>query len=168
MMNSKLLFIYNIFRLLLPDTGLFALKSSFLQYAGVKIGKNVQICSSTKIVGIGNLDIGDNTWIGLDVMIISSGNATINIGKNVDIAPQVFIGTGSHQICTEDNRVAGVGTNKDVTIGDGTWIGARATILPGVHVGKMCMIAAGALISKDVPDYTIVGGVPAKVLKRLK
>lgn len=64
--------------------------------------------------------------------------------------------------------MAGKGIKKDVVIGSGTWIGTGAIILPGVTIGKMCIIAAGAVVNKDVPKNTMVGGVPAKVIKILK
>lgn len=166
-MNSKLIYLYNIIRLILPETSLFKLKNLFLRWAGANIGAKVRICSSAKIVGNGNLLIGSDTWIGLDVLILSSEGVTIEIGDNVDIAPQVFIGTGTHELSSDGSRVAGKGASKSIQIGNGTWIGARAVILPGVKIGKMCMIAAGSLVNKDVPDYTMVGGVPAKEIRKL-
>ncbi|MEE1084340.1 MAG: DapH/DapD/GlmU-related protein [Paludibacteraceae bacterium] len=72
----------------------------------------------------------------------------------------------SHVIGDETKR-AGRGTYGNIIIGDGTWIGARSTILSGVSVGKGCIIAAGSIVNKDVPDNTMVGGVPAKIIKRL-
>jgi acetyltransferase-like isoleucine patch superfamily enzyme len=60
----------------------------------------------------------------------------------------------------------GISTNP-VVIGDDVWIGANAVILPGVTIGRHCVVAAGAVVTKDVPDNTVVGGVPAKVLKTL-
>ncbi|WP_367329735.1 acyltransferase [Sphingobacterium multivorum] len=166
-MNSKLIYIYNLIRLLIPETSLFKIKNIFLRLCGVKIGDKTRICSSAKIVGNGDLTIGSDTWIGLNVMILSSEGVVVNIGNNVDIAPQVFIGTGSHELNTSGNRVAGKGSSKSIYIGDGTWVGARVVILPGVKIGKMCMIAAGSIVTKNVADYTMVGGVPAKEIKKL-
>lgn len=56
---------------------------------------------------------------------------------------------------------------KDIEIGTGTWIGANSTILPGVRIGEGCVIAAGSMVNKDVPDNCLVGGVPAKIIKKL-
>lgn len=56
---------------------------------------------------------------------------------------------------------------KPIIIGDNTWVGVRVTILPGVTIGNYCVVAAGSLVNKDVSDYTVVAGVPAKVIKHL-
>lgn len=166
-MKPKFLFFYNIIRLIIPETTCFRIKNILLRISGVKIGVDSKVCSSTKFTGNGKIFIGNGTWVGLDGIILSSGNAKVIIGNNVDIAPLTFIGTGTHEINTCGKRVAGFGINNDVIIGDGTWIGARATILPGVTIGKMCMIAAGSVVTKNVPDYTMVGGVPAKFIKNI-
>lgn len=156
-----------MFHGILPETRLFGFKRSFLRCSGITIGKDTRIASSAKIIGSGKLIIGSNTWIGLNTMIVTSGEASIIIGDNVDLAPQVFIGTGTHEINTDGTRMAGAGVDKNITIGSGSWIGARAVILPGVNIGKMCIVAAGAVVNKDVESYSLVAGVPAKVKKNL-
>ena len=166
-MNSKFLYLYNLIKFVLPETGLFAFKSYFLNFLGAKIGRNVRVCSSVKIIGNGRLTIGDNVWIGLDVMIVASGGGSIYIDENVDVGPKVFLGTGTHEVCLNKDRIAGKGISKDISIGKGTWIGAGSIILPGVTVGSMCMIAAGSVVTKDVPNFTMVGGVPAKKIRDL-
>lgn len=165
-MKTFVLYFYNIIRTFLPETRLFDVKINILRIAGLKIGKNVRICSSTRITGDGNLSIGNNTWIGLNGFIMSSGQANVLIGNNVDIAPMVYIGTGTHLMDYKD-RIAGTGVNLNIEIGDGCWIGACSVILPGVKVGRMCMIAAGSVVTKDVPANTMVGGVPARFIKSL-
>ena len=66
------------------------------------------------------------------------------------------------------NQRAGMYCNKDIEIGDGTWICANVTILPGVKIGKGCVIAAGSVVNKDCEDNCMYGGVPAKLIKRLQ
>lgn len=166
-MKTLLLYFYNIFRVLIPETRFFDFKNFFLRRAGIKIGENVRICSSCKITGDGNIIIKDDTWIGLNAFIVSSGDATVLIENKVDIGPFVYIGTGTHLIDLKD-RIAGTGVNKDVTIGYGTWIGARSVILPGVKIGDMCMIAAGSVVTTDVQSNSMVGGIPAKLIKNNK
>ena len=164
-MNTFILFFYNFITIFLPETKFFRVKTFILKLAKVKLGKNVSICSSTKILGNGKLTIGDNTWIGPQGLIISSSN--IFIGSNIDIAPRVYIGTGSHVIDINSENIAGAGISKDVIICDGTWIGVNCTVLPGVYIGKKNIIAAGAIVSKSTEDNTMYGGIPAKIIKKL-
>lgn len=164
-MNSISLHIIKIINFYIPETRFFGFKKFMYSFAGAKIGKNVRISSSAKILGNGSLEIGNNTWIGPEVMIVSSSK--IKIGANVDIAPRVYIGTGTHEIDYEGLHSAGKGLSMDVNIESGSWIGAGAFILPGISVGMKAIIAAGAVVSKDVSEKTMVGGVPAKFIKNL-
>lgn len=150
----------------LPETRAFGLKRKLYQWAGVKVGENVRICSSVKIIGAGELEIADNTWIGAETFI--SASSTIKIGANCDIAPRVFIGDGTHELTPERVRVADIETCIPITIGDGCWICANATIIAGVSIGDKCVIAAGAVVTKDMESLVIVAGVPAKVIKKFK
>jgi acetyltransferase-like isoleucine patch superfamily enzyme len=150
---------------LLPETRCFALKSALLRWMGIKVGRGVRVCSSVTFLGNGCLEIGDDTWIGQQVLIICSSH--ICIGSNVDIGPRVFIGTGTHQLDPVGLHSAGVGVNKDVVVGNGAWLCASATILPGVSIGQKAVVAAGAVVTENVPDRKIVGGVPARGLKDL-
>ncbi len=149
----------------LPETRLFAFKRSLLRFAGVTVGRNVRMCSSAVISGCGALAIGDDTWIGHDARISSS--ASVRIGRCVDIAPLVFIGTGSHEVDPVGEHSAGRGINLDVTVGDGAWLGVRCTVLPGVTVGRKSVVAAGAVVTRDVPEMCLAAGVPAVIKKRL-
>lgn len=164
-MNTVILYIYNCITIVLPETKCFGFKNSVLRLARVTIGKNVRICSSTKILGNGTLSIGDNTWIGHQGLIISSSN--ISIGSNIDIAPRVYIGTGTHLIDLNSENIAGLGVSKDVVIRDGSWIGVNSTLLPGTIIGKKNIIAAGSVITKSTEDNSMYGGVPAKLIKKL-
>ena len=158
-MNSGLLYIANHISHLLPDTRCFGLKRFLYRCGGVKVGKNVRICSSVTILGSGQLRIGENTWIGHDALIIAS--ADIDIGANVNIAPRVFVGTGTHQIDITGISIAGQGESMPIKIGDGSWICANSTLMAGVSVGKHSVVAAGAVVLQDVPDYELWAGVPA-------
>lgn len=115
--------------------------------------------------------IGDRVSIGPDARLWSSV-AYIRIEDFVVIGPHVTVITGNHRIdavgkyiteltekdkCPEDDS--------DVTIGTGAWIGANVTILKGVHVGRESVVAAGSVVTHDVPPYTIVGGVPARYIR---
>lgn len=149
----------------IPETRGFALKARIIQWAGVKIGHQVRVCSSVTILGSGSLAIGDRTWVGHQSLIVSA--CSVTIGKDVDIGPCVYIGTGTHQLDAVGPRSAGKGLSQPVVIGDGVWLGAGSMILPGVTVGEKAVVAAGAVVAADVPARTIVGGIPAKELRHL-
>lgn len=150
---------------LLPETRCFGLKRGLLRWSGAKIGRNVRVCSSVTIIGAGDLTIGDNTWVGHRTMLVAS--SSIKIGSNVDIAPNVFIGNGTHRLTPEGERIAGIELSEDVTIGDGCWICANSTILPGVEVGNQCVVAAGAVVTKSFGNRCLLAGVPAVVKKQI-
>lgn len=114
----------------------------------------------------GYLSIGDNTWIGNQVLIVSS--SAIKIGANIDIAPRVFIGTGTHTIDVNSDHVAATDISKDIVIGDGCWLCANAVILPGVTLGNKCVVAAGAVVTRSFNDKKLIGGIPATVIKELE
>ncbi|KQK27502.1 acyltransferase [Chryseobacterium aquaticum] len=164
-MNTVVLHIYNNLAMFLPETKFFRFKNFLLKFAGVKIGKNVRICSSAKILGNGTLSIGNDTWIGHQCLIISSSN--ISIGSNIDIAPRVYIGTGTHIIDLKSDNIAGEGLSKDIIIGSGSWIGVNTTILPGVAIGEKNIIAAGSVVAKSTESNNMYGGVPTKLIKNL-
>lgn len=165
-MKSITLYIVSMIIRNLPETRAFGIKRILYRWAGATVGKNVRICSSVRILGAGNLEIGDNTWIGHETLIVASSN--IKIGKDVDIAPRVFIGTGTHIIDINSPNVAGEGISKDIKIGDGCWLCVNTSILPGVEIGKKSIVGAGAVVTKSfVEESIIIAGIPAKELKRI-
>ena len=164
-MNNLLLYLVAHISHILPDTRCFGIKRLLYHMCGVKVGKNVRICSSAKIIGNAPLIIGENVWIGHDTMIIASARVTIE--SHVNIAPRVYIGTGTHEIDTLGVSVAGGGKSLPVTIGEGAWICANSSIIAGVKIGKRSIVAAGAVVLHDVPDGELWGGVPAKKIRTL-
>jgi putative colanic acid biosynthesis acetyltransferase WcaF len=153
---------------ILPETRFFAFKRFLLRVAGIKIGKNSRVCSSVTFLGNGGIEIGENVWIGPQVFLSASGNATIHIGSHSGIAPQTYIATGTHEIDYEGLSSLGPGLNIDVRIEEGVWIGPKVLILPGVVLGKKSIVAAGSMVNKNVAAKTLVGGVPAKLIKNLE
>ena len=111
-----------------------------------------------------NIEIGRNSGIGINAKITSS---TI-IGANVMMGPNVSIFTTTHNFDKKEVPMCeqGDGVIKSVIIEDDVWIGANVIILPGVTVGKGSIIGAGSIVTKDVKEYTIVAGNPAKVIKK--
>lgn len=113
---------------------------------------------------VGDVTIGDYTRIGIHCTVIGP----VCIGSHVNLAQGITVTALNHNFNNTTKRIdeQGVSTSP-VVIGDDVWIGANAVILPGVTIGSHCVVAAGAVVTKDVPDNTLVGGVPAKVLKAL-
>lgn len=107
--------------------------------------------------------MGSRSGIGKNCEILGE----VHIGDDVLMAPEVIIMTVNHNYSNRNDiiRHQGVTPMKPVIIGNNVWIGRRAMIMPGVHIGKGAVIAAGSVVTKDVPEYAVVGGVPAKVIK---
>jgi acetyltransferase-like isoleucine patch superfamily enzyme len=107
--------------------------------------------------------IGKNVFINFDCTFLDLGGITIE--DNVLIAPKVNLLSEGHPLEPQNRQALMVGP---IHIKRNAWIGANATILPGVTIGENAIVAAGAVVSKDVPDNTIVGGIPAKIIKAIQ
>jgi putative colanic acid biosynthesis acetyltransferase WcaF len=164
-MNTILLYLYNLLAIFLPETRFFALKCWILKLAGVKIGKNVRICSSVRIIGNGKLSIGDDSWIGPQSLITCSFPAEVRIGSNVDIAPKVYIITGTHEIDMIGLHSAGKAITSSIVIEDGAWICACVRLLHGVLIGTKSIIGAGSIVTKDIPKFSLGAGNPCRIAK---
>ena len=113
---------------------------------------------------VGDVTIGDHTRIGIHCTVIGP----VCIGNNVNLAQGITVTALNHNFEDTTQRIDEQGiSTKPVVIGDDVWIGANAVILPGVTIGQHVVVAAGAVVTKDVPDYSVVAGVPAKVIKQL-
>lgn len=127
--------------------------------------------SCSDIKGLENLSIGGGTSIPKESIIYCT-KAPCVIGKNVIFGPRPTIITGDHRIDVIGKFIKDVGDNEKlpendqaVVIEDDVWIGANVTILKGVTIGHGSVVAAGAVVTKSFPPYSIIGGVPAKLLK---
>lgn len=126
--------------------------------AGVKIGKGSVIHMWANFFDPTGISIGEDTIIGDHAFL--DGRDKLVIGNHVDIASFVMIYNSEHDLESEDFKAR----VEPVSIEDYVFIGPRAIILPGVKIGKGAVVAAGAVVVKDVPEFTVVGGVPAKVI----
>ncbi|MCV9919510.1 hypothetical protein OIU19_11970 [Pseudomonas sp. BT-42-2] len=142
-----------------------------LSTRGVKLGRNVSIPENTFIrctgilgdLGVG-LEIGDNTGLGHFNFINAQGG--VKIGSNVIIGPSVHVLSENHNFEDSSILIKNQGVNRrGIVIEDDVWIGASVCILDGVTVGQGAVIAAGAVVNRDVPKYAVVAGCPAKVIK---
>ncbi len=112
-----------------------------------------------------NIHVGMNFLANYNVTILDI--APVYIGDYVMIGPNTLITTVNHPLSPMGRRKH-LGIAKPVKIGDDVWIGGNVTILPGVSIGNNVVIAAGAVVTKDVPDNCVVGGVPAQVIKEIE
>lgn len=128
-------------------------------------GKNINIEKGA--IFDRTVEIGDNSGIGINCKLYGK----IVIGKNVMMGPEVYIYTSNHsfQDASIPMYLQGYEKERPVIIGNDVWIGSRVTILPGTVIGDGSIIGAGSVVTKDIEDYDIVGGNPAKKIKnRLK
>ena len=112
--------------------------------------------------GVGAIYIGSETRIGIGSVLIGP----VNVGSNVRLAQNVVVSALNHNYSDVSKPISKQGiTINEVYIGDETWIGANSVVLPGVFIGKHCVIAAGSIVTKNIPSYSVVAGNPAKVVK---
>lgn len=113
---------------------------------------------------VGDVVIGDHTRIGLHNTIIGP----VTIGCHVNLAQGITVTALNHNFEDSDKRIDEQGASTTpVTIEDDIWIGANAVILPGVTIGNHSVVAAGAVVTKNVPPHSLVAGVPAKIIKQI-
>ncbi len=134
----------------------------FYKVEGMKIGRGSTIHMGAVFYDARKISIGKDSIIGENAVL--DGRDTLAIGNHVDIASEVMIYNAEHDIDDDSFKA----TTQPVEIGDYVFIGPRAIILPGVHIGKGAVVGAGAVVTKDVSDFDIVGGVPAKVIGQRK
>jgi maltose O-acetyltransferase len=129
-------------------------------------GKGIGIGKSTHIWFPWNVEIGRSTHIGRYNILTANQPGDLVLGSHVMIAPYVTITAVSHDFADPGRPMQLQGAwSKPVVIEDDVWIGTRSVILPGVRLGRGAIVGAGAVVTKDVPPYAIVGGNPARVIK---
>lgn len=128
------------------------------------VGKNVNIERGARFAL--STEIGNNSGIGVNCKLYGK----VKIGDNVMMGPDCYIYAYNHNTERTDIPMnqQGIGAEREVVIGDDVWIGSRVTILPGVHIGNGVIIGASAVVTKDVPDYVVVAGNPARICKERK
>ncbi|MBI1357424.1 MAG: colanic acid biosynthesis acetyltransferase WcaF [Acidobacteria bacterium] len=136
-----------------------SLRRSVLRLFGAQIGQNVTVKPGVRVKFPWRLKIGDNTWIGEDVWI--DNLADVEIGDNCCLSQGAYLCTGSHNwsSVTFDLIV------KPIKVDEGAWVAARASVGPGVTVGRGAVLAFGAVASHDLDAWTIYAGAPAKAMR---
>lgn len=167
--GKKILYIgYKLTASWLPQSRHFPpaklLRRAWAKGIAESVGSNVNLESHARFTPA--LRIGDNSGVGLRCEL----NGPVTIGNDVMMGPETIIYTQNHKFSDTERpmRLQGFESTEDVVIEDDVWIGRRVMIMPGVRIGKGSVIAAGAVVTKDVPPYSVAGGVPAKILKSRK
>ena len=142
-----------------------------IDYSFLSIGNNSHILRDARIQNVSGTDkirirIGDNTGIGYRFSVLAGADVTI--GNNVAVASDVFLSSGSHGIDPEIEQSYGCQPylGQPIVIKDGAWLGEKVIVLTGVTIGEKSIVGAGSVVTRDVPDYSIAVGNPAKVIKK--
>ena len=137
-----------------------SIRSFLLRLFGASVGRGVVLKPGVRVKYPWLLSIGDYSWVGEEVWI---DNLTmVTIGTNVCISQAAYICTGNHDW---SDRSFGLQV-KAVALEDGSWVGAKALVCPGVTIGRCAVVAAGSVVTSDIPSYEIHGGNPTQFLKR--
>ena len=146
----------------------------FIKKSFGKCGKKCLIASGCRFAGIKNIELGNDVSLNNNVMILTT-RAKVIIGDHVMFGPNVVVVSGSHRIDILDKPMSQLTdadklpeNDKDIIFEGDNWIGANAIILSGVKIGQGSVVAAGAIVTKDTPPYSVVAGSPAKVIKMRK
>lgn len=130
-----------------------------------QIGQNTIIEPPFYCVYGNNIYLGDHVYLNILCTILDCGE--VRIGSHVMLGPSVQIYTAAHHLQAE-LRIQGLEVAKPVVIEDNVWIGGAAILLPGVRIGRNAVVGAGAVVSRDVPENTIVVGNPARVVREIE
>lgn len=135
----------------------------FCRQMFTSMGEQVNIEQGARFGTGENIEIGDCSGLGRNCLV----SGKVKIGNSVMIGPDVMLLARSHRFDRTDIPMAaqGEGEMRPIVIHDDVWIGARALILPGVTVGEGAIVGAGAVVTKSVPPFAVVGGNPAKIIK---
>lgn len=154
---------------LLPHDMFNQRRAALYRAAGVRVGRGAQILGPLTLLGWGNvaslLEIGDEA--ALETPCTVSLCAPVRIGHRVSLGMDVMILSGTHDIGDSRRRCGGYNF-QPVEIGDGTWVGSRVLILPGVTIGAGCVVAAGAVVTRRMPPNSVVAGNPARVISKFE
>ena len=168
MISSKKIYLVNLLMALLPNSGCQTLKARLYRWAGVKVGKEVEFFQGIKVQGIGELEIHDRAFIGHEVLFMLNEGSKIIVEESAIVGSRSIVITGFHLITPCGERILSrEGTCSTVRIGKGCSVSTACVVLPGVSVGEMSIVAAGATVTKNVEPRTLVGGCPAKMIRTL-
>lgn len=125
-----------------------------------KDGSCIRIAPGASVRLADGYTLGDNTYIGLFTYV----NGSVEIGADVTIGPHCSITSNNHLFNATEQSFKGANENKPIRIQRGTWVAANCTITAGTCIGECVLVCAGAVVTRDVPSYSIVAGIPARVV----
>jgi maltose O-acetyltransferase len=166
-LQPRKLFVQLLVRLL-PRLSFCRLRAIIYRLAGPTIGEGTVILGAVDLRGEAGaakrLTIGKRCMINTPCFF--DLNAAIVLGDDVNLAHHVVLVTSTHHVGWPDRR-AGLLTTAPIHIEDGAWLGANVTVLPGITIGKGSIVAAGSVVTVDVPPNQLVGGMPARLIRTL-
>lgn len=134
-------------------------------------GEQVRIPRGCRFSGVENISVGNHVFFGVNTQVLTT-QAQLILGNHIMFGPGVTVITGNHRtdvigkyMCDLTDKDKRPENDADIIIEDDVWVGANATILKGVTIGRGSVVAAGAVVTKSFPPYSIIGGVPATLLK---
>lgn len=143
-----------------PPGGRAPMRRLYLKCLGMKLPQVFFVGRRPTIRYGGNMNVGERCDLGDNTTL--TAHAPIRIGDDFTGASGLHIDSGTHDVDTFEPHVA------EIVIGDRVWCGVRVTILSGVHIGNDCVIGAGAVVTKSIPDNSLAVGVPAKVVRSIR
>ncbi len=153
---------------LLPQLAFPYLRAALYRLAGISIGARSLLAGRLELIGPGAIErrikIGEQCWF--NAPLFADLTSDITIGDRVTIGHHVVLVTAGHEAGKSSHR-AGPTRSAPIVIGDGAWIAARVTILPGVTIGAGAIVGAGSVVTRNVPPHTLAVGNPARVVRRL-
>ena len=153
----------------LPEFALVSVRAALYRWAGIKIARGVTIQGRLRLMGrckdLTRIQVGEGCILAPGVSI--GLDAPVVIGENVALGPNVTLCTATHTMGFGSRRMTPKLNALPVTVGDGAWICMNALLLPGVTVGPGAVVAAGSIVTEDVPAHTLVAGNPAQVQHEL-
>ena len=135
-------------------------RKGWYRLSGMRLSRRCQIDMGAYVLSCRNISIGENSHVNQGCILDGRLGGGLKIGRNVSISHRVALMTGSHDINSEDFCAKG----GSIEIGDYAFIGVNATVLHSVKIGKGAVVCAGAVVTKDVPDFAVVAGISAKVI----
>jgi acetyltransferase-like isoleucine patch superfamily enzyme len=153
----------------LPPFTMRVARTQLLRWIGGHVSERAGVIGTLTLLGppdcATHLRVGSGTLISHDVVLGLEG--TITLGENVIVGPYAILHTATHSLGPSSRRMNPVAGARPIVVEDGAWIGMRAMILPGVRLGRGCVVAPGAVVRKDVPPDTLVAGNPATIVREL-
>ncbi|NQT22022.1 MAG: acyltransferase [Candidatus Omnitrophica bacterium] len=139
-----------------------------LEPRNITLGKDALLMSGCRLNANdnGTIKIGDRARVNTNVYVGASNGGTIIFGNDVSVGPNVVMRASNHRKASKNAPVSSQGhEHGTIVLEDDVWVGANSVILPNVRIGKGAVIAAGAVVNRDIPSYALAAGVPAKVVK---